>query len=60
MKITTDAQLIAMGLQVQEARRKGGRTVFKKYGADHFSKLGKISAEKRKNVKSSEKDPIDN
>lgn len=58
MKITTDAQLIAMGLQVQEARRKGGKTVFKKYGADHFSKLGKISAEKRLKNKNEAKLPL--
>ena len=49
MKTVTDEQLIAMGLQVQEARRKGGKTVFKKYGTPHFSKLALLSAEKRRN-----------
>lgn len=47
MKLSDD-ELIAIGLQVQEARRKGGRTVYKMYGKEHFSKLGKISAEKKR------------
>jgi len=47
----SDSELIAIGLQVQEARRKGGKTVYKLYGASHFSKLGKISAEKKKKSK---------
>ena len=47
----SDSELIAIGLQVQEARKKGGRTVYKLYGASHFSKLGKISAEKKKALK---------
>ena len=51
MKLS-DNELIAMGLQVQEARRKGGKTVYKLYGAAHFSKLGKISAEKKRKLKS--------
>jgi hypothetical protein len=51
MKIFTDDQLIAMGLQIQEARSKGGKTVYKTYGAEHFSKLGKISQAKRKALK---------
>lgn len=46
MKLS-DNELIAIGLQIQEARRKGGRTVFEKYGAGHFSKLGKLSAAKK-------------
>lgn len=47
----SDQQLIALGLQIIEARRKGGRMVLKKYGLSYFSKLGKLSAEKRKNAK---------
>ena len=50
MKLT-DAELIAIGLQVQEARRKGGKTVFKKYGHDHFSKLAKLSNKRRQENK---------
>jgi CRISPR/Cas system type I-B associated protein Csh2 (Cas7 group RAMP superfamily) len=51
----SDSELIAIGLQVQEARRKGGRTVYKMYGKEHFSKLGKISAEKKKALKNEAK-----
>lgn len=47
MKLT-DTELIAIGLQVQEARRKGGVTVLNKLGKKHFSMLGKLSAEKRR------------
>lgn len=50
MTLSND-ELIAIGLQVQEARRKGGKTVYKLYGSSHFSKLGKISAEKKKKAK---------
>lgn len=46
MKLS-DEQYIAMGMQLEEARRKGGRTVYKKYGPDHFSKLAKLSNKKR-------------
>lgn len=42
---------IAMGMQVEEARRKGGMTILKTLGKEHFSKLGKASAEKRKELK---------
>lgn len=51
MKIVTDEELIAMGMQVLEARRKGGRTTLKKYGAEHFANLGRKSAEKKKILK---------
>ncbi len=47
----SDTELIAIGLRVQEARRKGGKTVYKLYGASHFSKLGKISAAKKAKMK---------
>lgn len=42
-----EMKYIAMGMQLEEARKKGGRTVYKKYGKEHFSKLGKLSAKKR-------------
>lgn len=51
MKLS-DSELIAIGLQVQEARRKGGKTVLKLYGPGHFSKLGKLSAEKKRKLNS--------
>lgn len=51
MNKKTNDQLIAIGLQIQEARRKGGETVYKTYGSEHFSKLGKISAAKKKSKK---------
>lgn len=35
-------------LTLQDLRRMGGQAVLKKYGNKHFSKLGKLSAEKRK------------
>lgn len=54
MKLS-DNELIAIGLQVQEARKKGGTMVLKKYGHGHFSKLGKLSAEKKKKVKNEAK-----
>ena len=53
--MTDNAQLIAWGLKIEEARRKGGKTVYKKYGPAHFSKLGKISAEKKKALKNEAK-----
>lgn len=43
----SNAELIAIGLQVQEARRKGGKTIYKIYGKEYFSKLGKLSALKK-------------
>jgi hypothetical protein len=55
MKILSDDELIAIGLQIQEARSKGGQTILKTYGTSHFSKLGKISAEKRKQLKNKAK-----
>lgn len=48
MRLFTDAELIALGTKVQEARYKGGRMVLEKFGKKHFSMLGKLSAEKRK------------
>ena len=50
MKFFSDDDLIALGLQVIEARRKGGNMVLKKYGPGHFSKLGKISADKKRKL----------
>lgn len=55
MKIMSDDELIAMGLQVQEARRKGGMVVLQKFGKKHFSLLGKRSAEKKKLLKNEAK-----
>jgi hypothetical protein len=49
----TDAQLIALGLQIIEARKKGGRMTLQKYGKSHFSDLGKKSAEVKKAKKTS-------
>lgn len=46
----TEAEMkyIAIGMQVEEARRKGGVTVLNKLGKKWFSQLGKLSAEKRR------------
>lgn len=46
-------------LTLQELRKMGGQAVLKKYGRDHFSKLGKISAEKRKKLKAEAEMPLD-
>ena len=51
MKNFTDNQLIAMGLQIQQARQKGGLTIVEKFGKEHFSMLGKLSAQKKKEKK---------
>jgi len=51
MRLFTDAELIALGTKVQEARYKGGRMVLEKFGKKHFSLLGKLSAAKRKELK---------
>ena len=51
MKNFTDNQLIAMGLQIQQARQKGGLTIVEKFGKEHFSRLGKLSALKKKSMK---------
>jgi hypothetical protein len=37
-----------MELTLERLRQMGGQAVLKKYGTKHFSKLGKISAMKRK------------
>lgn len=50
MKLSDD-ELIAIGLQVQEARTKGGITVLNKLGKKWFSELGKRSAAKKKLLK---------
>lgn len=44
-----------MELTLADLRRMGGEAVFKKYGSKHFSKLGKLSAEKKKKMKSEAK-----
>lgn len=49
MKLS-DAELIAIGLKVQEYRKRGGVSVLHKFGKKHFSELGKLSALKRKNA----------
>lgn len=46
MKLS-DNDLIALGLKVQEWRRKGGVSVKESRGSSWFSKLGKLSAAKR-------------
>lgn len=46
-----EMKYIAIGMQVEEARRKGGVTVLNKLGKKWFSQLGKLSAEKRKQNK---------
>ena len=61
MKTFSDNDLIALGLKVQEWRTKGGVSVMKKYGKDHFSMLGKMSAERKKALKEGKNRlPIDN
>jgi len=47
-KTYTQKELIHIALQVQEARSKGGKALITKYGNEHFSKLGKLSQEKKK------------
>lgn len=56
MKTLTEKELIAIGLQVQEARRKGGKVVLEKYGSDHFKKLRQIGLEKQRKAKIEAKD----
>lgn len=51
MKEFTNEELIALGKQSQEARSLGGQATLKKYGAEHFSKLGKLSAAKKQKAK---------
>lgn len=54
MKLS-DQELIAIGLQVQEARRKGGVTIFKKYGREYYKELNKRSVASRQAKKNAEK-----
>ena len=51
MKLFTDKELIEIGRKSQELRSKGGQTILNKFGKEHFSKLGKLSAAKRKENK---------
>lgn len=51
MKTYSKTDLIAMGLQIQQARSKGGRTILEKFGKEHFSEMGKLSALKKKENK---------
>ena len=51
----TEEELAAIGFEIIEARRKGGRMVLKKYGPGHFSKLAKLSNKKRSENKISKK-----
>jgi len=37
-----------MELTLERLRQMGGQAVLKKYGKEHFSKLGKLSAKKKK------------
>ena len=39
-----------MELTLERLRQMGGQAVLKKYGSVHFSKLGKISAEKKRRL----------
>lgn len=45
----TDQEMkyIAIGMQIEEARTKGGMSVLKQRGKGWFSKLGKLSAAKK-------------
>lgn len=45
-------------LTLQDLRRMGGNAVVKKYGKEYMSKLGKISAEKRRAKKQAQNDPL--
>ena len=47
MKLT-DKQLIAIGLQVQAARKKGGDKIKTKFGLDYFKNLNKLSQAAKK------------
>ena len=38
-------------LTLERMRQMGGQACFKKYGAEHFSKMGKLSAERKKQKK---------
>lgn len=50
MKLS-DAELIQIGLNVQEYRRRGGASVLQKRGKSWFSELGKKSAARKKALK---------
>jgi uncharacterized LabA/DUF88 family protein len=57
MKTYSDTDLIALGLQIQQARSKGGKTILEKFGKEHFSELGKLSALKKKSMKYTDSTP---
>ena len=38
-------------LTLADLRKMGGQALLKKYGKEHFSKLGKLGAEKKKQMK---------
>lgn len=60
MKTYTEEQLAAIGLEIIEGRRKGGRTILKKYGRGYFSELRKKGIERQKALKEGKiKLPID-
>lgn len=50
MKLS-DAELIAIGLNVQEYRRRGGVSVKNKFGVGYFKELQKRAVAKRKENK---------
>ena len=54
MKDYTHDQLADIGWGIIEARKKGGKTILKNYGKGYFSKLGKLSADKKKALKNGE------
>ena len=41
-------------LTLADLRKMGGQALLKKYGKEHFSKLGKLGAEKKKELKAKE------
>ena len=40
-----------MELTLADLRRMGGQAVLKKYGKEHYAKLGRMGAEKKKQLK---------
>jgi len=38
-------------LTLQDLRKMGGQAVLKKYGKEHYAKLGRMGAEKKKQIK---------
>ena len=47
MKTYTEEELAVIGLEIIEGRRKGGKTILKRYGRGYFSNLAKLSNKKR-------------